>query len=114
MIRAAVDTNVFISSFFSGNPRKIVNLWKSGEILLCLSDPIIDEYAAVFYRMGLQNEEKLEELLSLFARGFHTLFTAKTFKLDIIEKDSDDNKLIGCAVALQSEFIFREIRHYRK
>ena len=25
-----MDTNVFVSSFFGGNPRKVVDLWKSG------------------------------------------------------------------------------------
>ena len=105
MIKTVVDTNVFISSFFGGNPRKIINLWKSGEILLCLSGPVIDEYVAVLTRMELQNEKELEELLSLFAKGFHTLYTAKTPKLNIVEKDPDDNKFIECAVALKSEYI---------
>ncbi len=100
-----VDTNVFISSFFGGNPRKIIDLWKSGQITLCLSRAIIDEYVEVLRRMGLQNERELEELLSLFAHGFHVLFTAKTPNLKIIEKDPDDDKFIECAVALNSKFI---------
>ncbi len=118
MIRTVVDTNVFISSFFGGNPRKIITLWKSGKILLCLSGPIIDEYVAVLSRMGLQNEDELAELLSLFTKGFHSLYTANTPKLDIVEKDPDDNKFIECAVALKSEFIIsgdkalQEIRNY--
>lgn len=105
MIRVVVDTNVFISSFFGGNPRKIIDLWKSGQIILCLSPPIIDEYVEVLRRMGLQNERELEELLSLFAHGFHVLFTSKTPNLKIIEKDPDDDKFIECAVALNSKFI---------
>ena len=105
MIRVVVDTNVFISSFFGGNPRKIIDLWKSGQIILCLSPPIIDEYVEVLQRMGLQNERELEELLSLFAQGFHVLFTSKTPNLKIIEKDPDDDKFIECAVALNSKFI---------
>ena len=105
MIRVMVDTNVFISSFFGGNPRKIIDLWKSGQITLCLSRPIIDEYVEVLRRMGLQNERELEELLSLFAHGFHVLFSAKTPNLKIIEKDPDDDKFIECAVALNSKFI---------
>lgn len=105
MIRVVVDTNVFISSFFGGNPRKIIDLWKSGQITLCLSRAIIDEYVEVLRRMGLQNERELEELLSLFAHGFHVLFTAKTPNLKIIEKDPDDDKFIECAVALNSKFI---------
>ncbi len=118
MIRVVVDTNIFISSFFGGNPRKIIDLWKSGQITLCLSRPIINEYIDVLSRMGLQNERELEELLSLFAHGFHVLFTAKTPNLNVVEKDPADDKFIECAVALNSKFIItgdkalREIEEY--
>ena len=105
MIRVVVDTNIFVSSFFGGNPRKVIDLWKSGQIILCLSRPIIDEYVDVLRRMGLQNERELEELLSLFAHGFNVLFTAKTPNLNVVEKDPDDDKFIECAVALNSKFI---------
>lgn len=104
MIKAVVDTNVFVSSFFGGNPRKIIDLWKSGEITLCLSKSIIDEYTEVLRRLGLQNEKELEELLSLFAHGYHVVFTIKTPELHILEKDPDDNKFIECAVALKADF----------
>jgi len=105
VIRVVVDTNVFVSSFFGGNPRKIVDLWKSGQVTLCLSRPIIDEYVEVLRRLGLQNERELDELLSLFARGFHVLFSAKTPKLHIVEEDPDDDKFIECAVALKADFV---------
>ena len=105
MIRVVVDTNIFISSFFGGNHREIIDLWKSGQITLCLSRPIINEYINVLRRMGLHNERELEELLSLFAHGFHVLFAAKTPNLNIVEKDPDDDKFIECAVALNSKFI---------
>ncbi len=100
-----MDTNVFVSSFFGGNPRKVIDLWKSGEITLCLSKPIVDEYIEVLRRLGLQNEKELGELLSLFAHGFHVVFTATTPELHIVEKDPDDNKFIECAVALKADFI---------
>jgi len=118
LIRVVVDTNIFISSFFGGNPRKIIDLWKSGQITLCLSRPIIDEYVDVLKRMGLQNERELEELLSLFAHGLHIIFTAKTPNVNVVEKDPDDDKFIECAVALNSKFIIsgdkalREIKDY--
>jgi putative PIN family toxin of toxin-antitoxin system len=105
VIKVVLDTNVFASSFFGGNPRKVVNLWKTGEVFLCLSRPIIDEYIEVLQRLGLQDERELSELLGLFARGLHVLFTAKTPKLHIVEDDPDDNKFIECAVALKADFI---------
>ena len=105
MTRAVVDTNVFISSFFGGNPRKVIDLWKSGEVTLCLSKPMVDEYIEVLRRLELQNEKELEELLGLFAHGFHVVFTAKTPELHVVEKDPDDNMFIECAVALKAEFV---------
>ncbi len=114
MIRVVVDTNVFISSFFGGNPRKIIDLWKSGQITLCLSRPIIDEYVDVLRRMGLQNERELEELLGLFAHGFHVLFTAKTPKVNVVENNADDDKFIECAVALHSKYIISGDKALRK
>ena len=86
MIKAVVDTNVFVSSFIGGNPRKIIDLWKSGELTLCLSKPIIDEYIEVLRRLGLQNEKEFDELIGLFAHGYHVVFTAKTPELHIVER----------------------------
>lgn len=100
-----LDTNAFVSSFFGGNSRDIVNLWKGGEITLCLSKAIVDEYIEVLGRLGLRNERELGELLGLFARAFHVQFTVKTPELHIIEEDPDDDKFIACAVALKAKVV---------
>ena len=105
MIRVVVDTNVFVSSFFGGNPGKIVDLWKSGQITLCLSRPIIEEYVEVLRRLELQAELELGELLNLFAHGLHALFAAKTPELHLVDEDPADDKFIECAVALKAKFI---------
>ena len=104
-MKVVLDTNVFVSSFFGGNPRKIVDLWKTGEIILCLSQPIINEYVEVLRRLGLQDEREMEELLGLFAHGFHVIFTAKTPQLHVVENDPDDDKFVECAVALKADCI---------
>ncbi len=102
MIKVVLDTNVFVSSFFGGNPRKIIDLWKTGEIHLCLSKGIVDEYIAVLQRMGLKNQRELRELLELFAGGVHAVFTAHPPALRVVEKDPDDDKFIECAMALKA------------
>jgi putative PIN family toxin of toxin-antitoxin system len=58
MLKVVIDTNVFISSFFGGVPREIINLWKKGEIVLCLSQEIIEEYLEVLNRLGLKDKKK--------------------------------------------------------
>ena len=105
MIRVVVDTIVFNSSFFGGNSRKVIDLWRSGEVILCLSKPVINEYIEVLHRLGLQDEKEIDQLLSLFAHGLHVVFTAKTPELKIVEKDPDDDMFIECAVVLKAEFV---------
>ena len=82
-----------------------MDLWKSGQLTLCLSKPIMDEYVEVLQRLGLKNERELSELLNLFAHGFHITFSAKTPELHLVEKAPDDDKFIECAVALKADFI---------
>ncbi len=105
-MRVVLDTNVFISSFLgTGTPRKIIDFWKEGKITICLSKEIVDEYVEVLERLGLSGEKGVEEFLQLFARNFHSLFTAKTPNLEIVKNDPDDNKFFECAVALKAQFI---------
>jgi putative PIN family toxin of toxin-antitoxin system len=117
-MRVVIDTNIFVSSFFGGNPRKVIDLWKTGEITLCLSPGIIEEYLAVLRRMGLEQEPEIGELIDLFAREIHLLFTAKTPSLKVVRADPADDKFIECAVALKAEAIItgnkslKEIRNY--
>ena len=104
-MKVVIDTNVFISSFFGGNPRKIIDLWKKERMTLCLSKDVLDEYIDVLQRVGLKDENEIEELLSLFAKGFNILFTTKTPKIRAVKDDSDDDKFIECAVALKAEVV---------
>lgn len=101
-MRVVVDTNIFVSSFFGGHPRSIIDLWTRGEIMLCLSPAIIDEYMAVLKRLGLEGEPEFGELMDLFARGYHVLFASETPTLKIVVADPTDDKFIECAVALKA------------
>jgi hypothetical protein len=104
-MRIVIDTNVFVSSFFGGNPRKNVNLWKSGALTLCLSKEILEEYVEVLGRMGLQDDLALKELLDLFSRAPNIVFTSKTPEVHAVPGDPDDDKFIACAAALQAEVV---------
>ena len=102
-MRAVIDTHVFVSSFFGGKPREIINLWKREQITLCLSRDILDEYIEVLRKLGLKDEDELEELLSLFAKGYNLLFTTKTPQLRVVRSDPSDDKFIECATALKAK-----------
>ncbi len=100
-----LDTNIFVSSFFGGKPKEIIDLWKEGEVTLCLSRAIIDEYINVLRRMNLGDEQELIELITYFKKGINCLFTANPPKLNIVERDPDDNKFIECAVSAEAKYI---------
>lgn len=105
MIRVVIDTNIFVSSFFGGNPKKIIDLWKNEEIALCLSKDILDEYIDVLQRVGLKDENEIEELLSFLAKGFNILFTTNAPQIKAVKDDPDNDKFIECAVALKAGII---------
>ena len=117
-MKVVIDTNVFVSSFFGGNPRKVIDLWKEGNLTLCLSKDVVDEYIDVLKKIGLENERELKELLDLFAKGYHIIFTSKTPKIKAVRDDPGDDKFIECAVALKAEAIIsgdralKEIKEY--
>lgn len=95
-MKVVIDTNIFVSSFFGGNPKKVIDHWKDGKIVLCLSGEILEEYVEVLSRLGLEGEKELDELLALFGKGLNIQFTRKTSRL---------SKFIECAVALEADYI---------
>ena len=112
--RAVIDTNVFVSSFFGGIPREIINRWKNGQVLLCLSQDIVEEYLEVLIRLDVATTEDLNTLIELFAHGYNCLFAAETPDLLVIQDDPDDNKFLECAVALEAKIIVSGDQHLRK
>jgi putative PIN family toxin of toxin-antitoxin system len=110
-MRVVVDTNIFISSFFGGYPGRIIDLWKTGRITLCLTNAIIEEYIDVLRRMELDMQEH-GELLELFKRQFNASFAAKTVSLEICD-DRDDDKFIEAAVSLHAQYIISGDKHLK-
>ena len=103
-MRVVVDTNVFVSSFFGGPPLEVIECWKRGEITLCVSRDLVDEYVEVLNCLGL-DAKLIQELLELFASGYNLAFTASTSPLRVLDHDPDDNKLFECAVELKAKLI---------
>ncbi len=110
MIKVVIDTNVFISSFLGGIPREIINLWRDGQITICISQSILEEYIKVLNRLGIDKHE-ITKLTKLFAEGYNLIFAATTPKIEIVKDDPDDNKFIECAVELGSKTIISGDKH---
>jgi putative PIN family toxin of toxin-antitoxin system len=113
-MRAVVDTNVFISSFFGGNPRKVIDYWLSGKITLCVSKSILKEYFDVLSRFEFDDETFLLRLMSAFEKSYNILFVENPKELQWIKDDLADNKFIACAISLKAECIVSGDVHLTK
>ncbi len=112
-MRVVIDTNVFVSSFINqkGAPRGVIDQWKTGTIILCVTEEILEEYIEVLARLGLVGEPELEELLGLFKRKEGIIFITSTKKLLVVKADPDDNKFIECAVSARASYIISGDKH---
>ncbi|MCL4385487.1 MAG: putative toxin-antitoxin system toxin component, PIN family [Actinobacteria bacterium] len=112
-MKVVIDTNVFISSFFkqSINPRKIIDLWKTSKLVVCLTKEIIEEYLEVLMRLGLAGEPELYEFIKIFERKENILYFNMVQKIDLEIDDSDDLKFIECAVAGKASYIISGDKH---
>lgn len=112
-MRVVIDTNVFISSLLSteGNPRKVINLWRSERITLCLSKEILAEYFAVLGRFGIADEPEGKELVQLFEKRYNQVFVASPAAVTMIKEDPAENKFLECAVATEAKYIVSGDRH---
>jgi putative PIN family toxin of toxin-antitoxin system len=104
-MRVVVDTNVFVSSFFGGNPRRVIEHWFSGGLTLCVSKPILEEYLDVLGRFDFDDHSLLPKLLAALERNENILFVENPEEEQWIEEDPNDNKFIACAVALKASVI---------
>ncbi len=102
--RAVIDTNVFISSAWGGKPKKVIDLWKQGKIILCLSEEILQEYLEVIAR-GHASQEICRELVSLFQSSPYIDFVIPSHRYSVIKEDPADNKFLDCAVAGKARWI---------
>jgi len=93
-----------VSSFFGGPPRAVIDCWRRGEITLCVSRPLINEYVEVLTRLRV-GKNHLEELLTLWASGYQLVFAHTTRPVRVVSEDPDDNMLFECAVALDARVI---------
>ena len=104
-MRVVIDTNVFVSSFFGGIPRKVIDHWFSGRLTLCVSRTILKEYLEVLNRFDFDDKSLLFRLMLMFEKGYNTLFIDKPEEQAWVKADPADNKFIACALAMKAEYI---------
>jgi len=115
-LKVVIDTNVFISSFFNryGTPGKIIDLWKTEKIILCISSGVLEEYVEVLLRLGFTEKTELKELLDLFQKQFNISASPKSLKFSAVKEVPEDDMFIECAVVNNADYIVSGDKHLLK
>lgn len=113
ILRVVIDTNVLISSVFGGNPRKVIDLWKNGKLLLIVSDEIVDEYLEVLKRFEFSNDIYVE-FIDLLSNIDTTQRISPLKRFKVIKEDPDDDKFLECAVEGGISYIISGDKHLMK
>ncbi|MFN8499296.1 MAG: putative toxin-antitoxin system toxin component, PIN family [Anaerolineae bacterium] len=109
-MRVVLDTNVVVSSFIApaSTPARVLALMSEDQFELLVSEAILAEYEAVlkYPRIQARHRRSDSEVADIVA-GFRALATViePTRRLDIVQDDADDNKLLECAVEGGAEII---------
>jgi hypothetical protein len=100
MTRVVVDTNVLVSALLSerGAPSTVLALIVEGQLIWCLSEVMVAEYASVLSRPKFQHiqRSKIAAALALAKAGEMTITTTSVTS----SSDESDNRFLECAEAL--------------
>jgi uncharacterized protein len=99
-----LDSNVIISALiWGGKPLQLFELALTGEIELAVSPDILDETLRILrgkFRLEPEDLAKAEGFILKAAR-----VVTPTERLDVVQADPDDNRIVACAVAAGSDTI---------
>lgn len=112
-MRVVIDTNVFVSSFFGGKPRQVIEHWFSGRLTLCVSKPVLKEYFDVLGRFQFDNNTLLLKFMSAIEKNSNILFAGNPKEEKWVVEDPADNKFIACAIAMKAEYIISGDAHLK-
>jgi len=102
--RVTADSNQYISALLrGGKPLQLLELARSGQIELAVSDDILNEIERVLRDKFKVPAEDVEEYRNQVL-GFAKHVTPGE-RLRVVTSDADDDKILECAVAAGSEIV---------
>lgn len=115
MIRITVDTNVLISAtFWHGASEKIIDKVENKEVVLTLSEKIIEEYIKVLNYEEIQQKMKEKNLQikeAMLRIGLIAEIVEVKTKIRVVKEDPEDDKIIECAVEGNVDYIISQDKH---
>ncbi|MBN1157557.1 putative toxin-antitoxin system toxin component, PIN family [Candidatus Woesearchaeota archaeon] len=110
MLRVVLDTNIYVSGvFWRGSSNQILERAADGDICVFVSTEIIEELKRVLKRDFELKENDIEEIENTILSIAKMVKSSE--KVDLVEEDPDDNKIIECAIASNSDYIITKDKH---
>jgi putative PIN family toxin of toxin-antitoxin system len=106
--RVVIDTNLFVSSFWGGKPKKIIDLFIKGKIQLLISPQILEEISRVLKEI-LGDDSEINYFIKLIS--LNSIEIIPNVTLQVIKEDPSDNKFLECAVVGKADYIISGDKH---
>jgi len=109
MMRVVIDTNVFVSAiFWEGNYcSRIVDAWRSGDLILVSSLEIIEELVKTLKNFKIDLPDDIIESWRSYIIETAVLVEPSE-KLFIVKKDLDDNKFFEAALVGRANYLISQ------
>jgi len=113
MKKIVLDTNCLLMSLPKASPYR--SLWDSflkGDIILCVSNEIIEEYSEI---LSLKVGQRIaSNVIELIVNRSNVEFVNPTYRFGLIQTDIDDNKFVDCAIVAGAMCIVSNDSHFKE
>jgi putative PIN family toxin of toxin-antitoxin system len=110
-MKVVIDTNVLLRSIPKISPfRPIFTHIISGQIQVCVSESILQEYLEVISSKTSDSIGK--NVIELFLSLQNVNLIEVYFQWGLIIQDWDDNKFVDCAIASNADLIVTDDKHF--
>ena len=116
-MRSTFDTNVYVSALnYQGPPARLLELAALGIFHLQLSSAILDETSRVLiedFHWPVDDVQQANAVLWSISQ-----WVTPHVELDVVKRDPDDNRILECSQASQSDYIVTkdkdllDLKHY--
>ena len=104
-----LDTNVILSSLFSrtGAPAQVIKYWEAGDFDVSISRSLLSELERTLEYPKVKKYIKSQAAAeALFERLSEiSILVEPQFRLDVIKRDTADNRVVECAKAAGAKYI---------
>lgn len=118
-MRVVLDTNIWLSGLVYSEqlspPRLILEHLTQGNFELIISSELVEEFNEVLGRHNL-SKSIMQKWLRVLKRAHlnkppYVRHAKPASKIDVIENDPDDNRVLECAIAGKADFIVSGDKH---